>query len=241
MLARIGFTRGVLVQPSIHGTDNRAMLAALARHPGTYRGVANVPAGLPASELAVLHAAGVRGVRFQNAGEGSRGLRSSGHFAALEAVAAQTHELGWHVLVHLWNGSQLADVVPVLERIRNPFVLDHMARLRPAENGVNSAPFRLLLRLLENGRAYVKLASLYRLSAQPYPYRDWLPMIEAVVKTRPDRVVWGSNFPHPRTRDIVMPDDGDLADLIPLWIPDPADQRRVLVENPARLYDFPSV
>ena len=115
-------------------------------------------------------------------------------------------------------------------------MLDHLARISAAE-GVESEAFGMLLRLLDTDRCWVKLASLYRLSAEPYPHRDMLPMIGRVVGHRPDRVLWGSNWPHPIC-PVPMPNDGDLVDLIPLWLPDETSQRLALVDNPASLYGF---
>jgi predicted TIM-barrel fold metal-dependent hydrolase len=229
LLATIGFTRAALVQGGAHGTDNRAILAAIARHPDRFRGVAVIPAGLAPHDHGALHAGGIRGVRLSTVVGG--GVT----FEHLERLAAETHDLGWHVVLHFHRADELLDVVPVLERIRNPFVLDHLARITVAE-GITSVPFRALLRLLDTDRCYVKLASLYRLSSEPYPHRDLLPMIDAVVRARPDRIIWGSNWPHPILYDRPMPDDGDLVDLIPLWVPDPGAQHAMLVENPARLY-----
>ncbi len=97
-----------------------------------------------------------------------------------------------------------------------------------------------MLRLLDTDRCWIKLASLYRLSAEPYPHRDMLPMIARVVEARPDRILWGSNWPHPIC-PVAMPNDGDLVDLIPLWLPDPKAQQLALVDNPASLYGFESI
>lgn len=232
MLATIGFERAALVQGGAHGTDNRAILAAIARHPGRFRGVAVIPSGRPAEELAALHAGGIRGVRLSTVVGGGVA------FDQLERLAAETHDLGWHVVLHFHRSAELLDVAPVLRRIRNPFVLDHLARITAAE-GTGSAPFRTVLDLLETGRCYVKLASLYRLSSEPYPHRDMLPMIDTVARARPDRIIWGSNWPHPILYDRPMPNDGDLVDLIPLWTPDATVRHRMLVENPAALYGFP--
>jgi predicted TIM-barrel fold metal-dependent hydrolase len=140
-------------------------------------------------------------------------------------------------VLHFKDAAELVAIEPVLARIRNPFVLDHMARITPAD-GVKSEPFGALMRLFDTDRCYVKLASLYRTSAEPYPHRDVLPLIRAVVAARPDRIIWGSNWPHPIHYDGPMPNDGELVDLIPLWVPDPADRQRMLVENPAALYGF---
>jgi 2-pyrone-4,6-dicarboxylate lactonase len=233
MLATIGFSRAVLVQGGAHGIDNRVTLDAIALDYEHRRGVAVIPPGLRGDQLAMLNAGGIRGVRLSTMVGG--GI----DFSHLARLAGEVHELEWHVVLHFKAASELVDVVPVLEKIRNPFVLDHMARITAAE-GVNSDPFRALLRLLDTDRCYVKLASLYRLSSEPYPHRDMLPMIHAVVAARPDRVIWGSNWPHPIHYHGEMPNDGDLVDLIPLWVPDPADQQRMLVDNPAALYDFVS-
>jgi predicted TIM-barrel fold metal-dependent hydrolase len=225
MLAHWGLARGVLVQPSVHGENNGAMLAAIARRPATFRGVAIVAPGRAPGELAALHAGGVRGVRVQTAVEGGVGL------AGLERLAAEVHEFGWHVVLHLDRAAELLEIAPVLERMRNPFVLDHIARIRPGE-GTDSPQFATILRLLEGGRCYVKLASFLRLSREPYPFRDYLPYVEAVVAARPDRIVWGTAWPHDA--------GGDPVALIPQWLPDPAHQRLALIDNPARLYGFPA-
>lgn len=233
MLRTIGFQRAVLVQGGAHGTDNRAILDAIARAGGAYRGVAVIEAGLGADRLERLHAAGIRGVRLST-------MSGSGiPFSQLEHLAEEVGELGWHVVLHFKDAPELLDVVPVLERIRTPFVLDHVARITAAA-GIASEPFRAILRLLETDRCYVKLASLYRLSSEPYPHRDLLPMISALVAARPDRLIWGSNWPHPIHYHGVMPNDGDLVDLIPLWVPEAADRQQMLVDNPAALYGFSS-
>jgi 2-pyrone-4,6-dicarboxylate lactonase len=231
MLAAIGFARAALVHTGAYGNDNRVTLDAISRHRDSFRGVAIVPPELPSDQLAALHAGGMRGSRFST-------IEGVG-FSQLARVAGETHELGWHVVLHFRNAAELLDIEPVLERIRNPFVLDHLARITAAE-GVASEPFGALLRLLDTDRCYVKLASIYRLSSEPYPYRDMLPMIHAVVARRPDRIIWGSNWPHPVHTHSPIPNDGDMVDLIPLWVPDPAGQRRMLVDNPAALYGFPA-
>ena len=229
MLRTIGFQRAALVQGGAHGTDNRAIIDAIARSDGAYRGVAVIGPGLGGVELERLQAGGIRGVRLST-------LSGSGiPFSELERLAAEVNEFGWHMVLHFKDPNELLDVVPVLERMQNPFILDHLARIT-ASDGVASAPFRAVLRLLETDRCYVKLASMYRLSSEPYPHRDLLPMIHAVVAARPDRIIWGSNWPHPIHYHGIMPNDGDLVDLIPLWAPNPADQQKMLVENPAALY-----
>ena len=234
MLSTIGFGRAVLVQGGAHGTDNRAILDAVARSNGRYRGVAVISSGLGAYRLAQLDQAGIRGVRLST-------MSGSGiPFSALSRLAAEVEELGWHIVLHFKDPNELLEVEPQLMRMRNTFVLDHLARITAGE-GIVSEPFRAVLRLLETDRCYVKLASMYRLSSEPYPHRDLLPMIHAVVAARPDRIIWGSNWPHPIHYHGTMPNDGDLVDLIPLWVSRPRDQQSMLVDNPCRLYGFPAI
>lgn len=226
----LGIDRAVIVHGGAHGTDNSATLDALDRDPVRLRGVAVMPSGLPEAEIADMHRRGMRGCRMSTVVSGGAS------FDHLERLADETAAFGWHLVLHFNKASELVDVAPRLEKVRSPFVLDHMARISAAE-GVDSLPFKVLMSLLDTDRCYVKLASLYRLSSQPYPHADMLPMIERVVEARPDRVIWGSNWPHPIC-PVPMPNDGDLVDLIPLWLPDAEAQQLALVETPAALYGF---
>jgi 2-pyrone-4,6-dicarboxylate lactonase len=227
--ASLGIDRVVIVHGGAHGRDNRATLDALDRRP-TARGVAVIQAGLPHNVLADMHRRGMRGCRMSTVVSGGAGLDQ------LEQLAAETAEFDWHLVLHFNRSVELVDVAPRLRKVGRPFVLDHMARVT-AQEGVSSPAFQTMLSLLDTDRCWIKLASLYRLSSEPYPHRDLLPMIEAVVRARPDRLLWGSNWPHPICA-VPMPNDGDLVDLIPMWLPDEAVQRQVLVDNPARLYGF---
>ncbi|MEP9378616.1 amidohydrolase family protein [Aquabacter sp. CN5-332] len=231
--AILGIDRAVIVHGGAHGTDNRATLDALDRSPGTLRGVAVIPSGLPRAELEDMHRRGMRGCRMSTVVSGGAS------FDHLERLSDETRDLGWHLVLHFNKASELVDVAPRLEAIKSPFVLDHMARIDGRE-GVDSLAFAILMGLLDTDRCYVKLASLYRLSAEPYPHRDMLPMIERVVEARPDRILWGSNWPHPIC-PVPMPNDGDIVDLIPLWLPDETTQRLALVDNPAALYGFGAI
>lgn len=229
----LGIDRAVIVHGGAHGTDNRVTLATLDRAPQRLRGVAVIPAGLPRRTLEDMHRRGMRGCRMSTVVSGGAS------FEHLENLAAQTFDLDWHLVLHFHHATELVNVAPKLLRVRSPFVLDHLARI-DARDGVASPAFATLMRLLDTGRCWVKFASLYRLSAEPYPHLDMLPMIERVVAHRPDRVIWGSNWPHPIC-PVPMPNDGDLVDLIPLWLPDAATQRLVLVDNPAALYGFAAI
>ncbi len=230
LLAMLGIDRCVLVQSGAHGTDNRATLDAIERLGPRARGVAVIRPGLPAEALRALDAAGVRGCRLSSV------VRGGASFEQLEALAAETQPLGWHLLLHLHRSSELLALEPRLRALPNPIVIDHLARVLGSE-GADAPAMDALLRLLDTGRVWVKLASLYRSSSLPYPHEDLLPLIRRVSDARPDRLIWGTNWPHP-IHTGPMPHDADLVDLVPLWLPDPALQRRVLVDNPAALYRF---
>lgn len=230
MHATIGVERAVIVHGGAHGTDNSVTLAALDRRPDKLRGVAVIPSGLPRATLEDMHRRGMRGCRMSTVVSGGAS------FAHLRALSEETLDLGWHLVLHFNRSSELVDVESLLRNARSHFVLDHLARIT-GDEGVNSPGFAALMRLLDTERCWVKMASLYRLSSEPYPHPDMLPMIERVVAARPDRVLWGSNWPHPIC-PVPMPNDGDLVDLIPLWFPDARTQRLALVDNPARLYGW---
>lgn len=230
LLSTLGFTRAVIVQGGPHGTDNRVTLNAISRIGGHARGVAVIRPGLSPSQLASMHEAGIRGCRLSTVVRGGAGTEH------LEALAAETHALGWHILMHLNKSIELVELEPRLRALETPFVLDHLGRVR-GDEGVDSPAFKVLMKLLDTGRCWVKLASLYRLSSKPYPHEDMLEMIRRVVDARPDRIIWGSNWPHPIYPGS-MPNDGDLVDLIPLWVPAQEQQYKLLVENPAVLYGF---
>lgn len=230
MLATLGFDRGVLVQGGAHGTDNAAMLDAMERLGPRIKGIAVLPPGTPLREREALHAKGVRGFRMSTVVSGGVG------FDQLEALAAEAEEMGWHLLLHFHRSEELVAVADRLRRLRCHYVLDHLARIR-ADEGMDSPAFATVMSLLDTGRCWIKLASLYRLSSEPYPHADMLPMIHHVVAARPDRMIWGSNWPHP-IHTGPMPNDGDLVDLIPLWVPDAGHRHRMLVDNPQALYGF---
>jgi len=230
LLDTLGFDRGVIVHGGAHGTDNRVTLNALTRLGNRARGEAVIRAGLPDSEVQAMHDAGMRGCRISTV------VRGGANFTDMEALAAQTAPLRWHLVLHLHRSAELVELAPRLRRIGCDFVLDHLGRVT-AQEGEHSPGFQTILDLLDTDRCWVKLASLYRLSAEPYPHRDMLGMIHRIVEARPDRIIWGSNWPHPIHAG-VMPNDGDLVDLIPLWVPDARDRQRMLVENPETLYGF---
>jgi predicted TIM-barrel fold metal-dependent hydrolase len=230
MLGALGFEHAVIVQPSVYGTDNRCTRDAVVASGGRWRGVAVVEPGVSDSVLAELHAAGFRGVRINLLFKG--GLQVD----ALERIAHAIQARGWHVQL-LLDGRDLPNLADRLRRLPVDFVVDHMGHM-PASLGTGHAGFQTLLQLLRGGRCWVKLSGAYRISAKPQPYDDAVPFARALVETAPDKLVFGTDWPHPSI-SVPMPQDASLLDLLPAWAPDEATRWRILVENPARLYDFP--
>jgi predicted TIM-barrel fold metal-dependent hydrolase len=225
---RLGLSRAVLVQASCHGTDNRAMLDAIARSHGAWRGVAMVGATVTDAELEALHAGGVRGVRFNFVAH----LGGAPDLTAVDRVLERVGTLGWHVVLHL-DAEDIATYRDFLERLRVPFVIDHMGRIKAAD-GLDQEPFRLLLDVMKNDLAWVKVSGSERISAGGKPFHDAIPYARALMEAAPDRVLWGTDFPHPNVR--VMPNDGELVDLFARFTDDEDLRRKVLVDNPTRLY-----
>ena len=225
---RLGFARGVIVQGSVYGTDNGAMLAALRAASGRYRGIAVIDAAAPERELDDLAAAGVKGVRVNVLYGGGVG------FAVGRAIEARVKARGWHIQLLIDIARPEVDW-DWLERVSVPLVFDHFGHF-DASLGPRSPGFRKMLALVRDGRAWVKITGPTRISALPAPeHADVRPLAEALVAAAPDRLVWGSDWPHVALWGR-MPDDGDLVDDLARWGLDEATRRRVLVENPPRLY-----
>ncbi len=233
MRATLGVERAVLVQPSVYGTDNTAMLDVLAADSTHLRAVAVVSPEVAPRELERLHILGVRGVRCNivdvKEGKGSLPLEE------LKKLAAKVRPLGWH-LEFLMHVNEFPDLDRLLDELRIDVVFGHLGYMA-ADSGVAVPGFQALLRLLGTGRAWAKLTGPYRISNQPLPYADVVPLAHALIDTAPDRIIWGSDWPHVMMKG-AMPNDGDLCDLISTWIPDERIRNRVLVDNPAHLYGF---
>jgi predicted TIM-barrel fold metal-dependent hydrolase len=233
MLAAIGMQRGVLVQPSVYAVNNDAMLDTLALDPLNLRGVAVVSHDVPAGELERLHAAGVRGIRCNivdlKFGKGQLPLDQ------LRALAERIKPFGWHV-EFLMHTDEFPDLDRQLIAFPVPVVFGHLGYVATSKGG-GSAGFRAMLRLAKDGKAWVKLTAPYRLTPSQMPYRDVDDTAHELVGTIPDRLVWGSDWPHVFIKS-PMPNDGDLLDLLAHWVPDTEQRRRILVTNPAELYGF---
>jgi predicted TIM-barrel fold metal-dependent hydrolase len=234
MLDTLGVERAVLVQPSVYGTDNSAMLDAMQAAGGRLRGVAVVDDGISEAELKKLDAAGVRGVRVNIVDVKDR-KPGTLPMAALKKMAQRIAPLGWHMefLMH-------ADEFPDLDRQFADFpvdiVLGHLGYLTIGKTP-EDAGFQALLRLMKSGKAWVKLTGPYRITAAPLPYPDTLPFAKALLEANPERVIWGSDWPHVMLKGS-MPNDGALADVLFDWMPDPMVRQQVLVRNPEKLYGF---
>ena len=227
---RLGFSRNVIVQASCHGTDNAATLNAIARSSGTARGVAVVDPAIPDGELDALHAGGMRGVRFNFL---KRLVDDAPKDKFLE-VARRVARLGWHVVVY-FEAELLAELRPFLDAIPVPVVVDHMGRpdVTQGPRGADMQAFRVLLESRTD--IWFKATCPDRLSAQGPPYDDFVTAVRPLVEDYPDRVLWGSDWPHPNMEQCI-PDDGELVDVIPRIAVTEALQQKLLVDNPMRLY-----
>ncbi|MBS1217966.1 MAG: 2-pyrone-4,6-dicarboxylate hydrolase [Proteobacteria bacterium] len=230
MLKNNGCARGVLVQPSVYGTDNSCMVDALRSGLHALRGIAVVEAGISDGELEDLHAAGVRGVRINLASE-TEGLT----LADGERLAPRLKELGWHLQFYL-DLPKMPEAEARLSQLAINMVIDHFARC-PAQDGVDAPPFQALRRLVQRDNCWAKIMGPYFISTNAPRYPEVTPLARALVAAAPDRIVWGTDWPHPGARAL-MPQDHVLADLLVEWVPDEAQRRRVLVDNPQRLYGF---
>ena len=226
--AHLGLSRAVLVQASCHGGDNRAMLDAIAWSRGAWRGVAMVGNDATERELDELHEGGVRGVRFNFV----RHLGGAPDPRVFARTLAMIEPLGWHVVLH-FDAEDIEAHADVFRKLRVPFVIDHMGRV-DAAHGPDQKPFKMLLDLMRNPLAWVKVSGPERISAAGKPFRDAAPFAAALAKAAPGRVLWGTDFPHPNVK--TMPNDGELVDLFAHTFPDEALRKRILVDNPTRLY-----
>ena len=226
--ARLGIERAVIVQASCHGTDNRAMLDAIASAPDRYRGVAIVDDSFADSDFAALHRGGVRGVRFNFV----RHLGGAPDLAVFHRVLERIRGYGWHAVLHL----DAPDIVPMSDMIRRlpvPFVIDHMGRV-DSTAGLDQPAFRALLELARLERCWIKVCGSERI-AKP-PYASAVPFARALVEATPSRVLWGTDFPHPNLDHVA--DEAALIELIPMFTAAAQERQRLLVGNPAQLYGF---
>ncbi len=228
---RLGLSRAVFVQASCHGTDNSAMVDAIRRGSGRYAGVAMIDDGTTDAEIAELHEVGVRGTRFNFVAH----LGGAPDLDTYWRLVNRVVPLGWHIVLH-FDAKDLPQYRGLLDEMPVPYVIDHMARV-PVDGGVEQAPFQALLELMSDERAWVKISGAERLTADgPPPYDDVVPFARALIDAAPERILWGTDWPHPNVRH--MPDDGDLVELLAQFAPDETIRHQILVTNPERLYPF---
>jgi 2-pyrone-4,6-dicarboxylate lactonase len=227
----LGFERNVIVQATCHGADNRALLEALRAAEGRARGVATVAASVSDEELGALDAAGVRAVRFNFV----RRLVDTTPQEVLLQIAQRVAPLGWHVVIY-FEAAELPELYDFFASLPTTVVVDHMGR-PDITLPVAGREFELFVRLMrEHPNIWSKVSCPDRLSRSgPPEYNDVVPFARRLVETFPDRVLWGTDWPHPNLKSH-MPDDGALVDFIPRVAPTPDLQRRLLVDNPMRLY-----
>jgi len=232
MQRRIGTERLVVVTPSTYGTDNRCTIEALAQFGDSARGIAVIDTAISTEDMVQMDGAGIRGIRFNLA------IGAVTRIDMIELLSERVHDLGWHVEVNI-SPEQLCENAQMLGRLATPLVLDHMARIPlVAADPTQEPSFRVVRRLLDKGRTWIKLSGAYIGSkVGPPSFSDAGDLAREYVRLAPERLVWGSNWPHP-TYQRDKPDDAGLFDLLADWIPGENERRQVLVGNPQVLYGW---
>ncbi len=229
---RLGTTRSVVVQPSTYGSDNRCLVDALSQLGAASRGVAVVDPDVPETELQTLTEAGVVAVRVNFVSPQTWGTTTP---EILETLARRVSPYGWHVQI-LMTADQIAAHEGVIRALPTKVVIDHLGRI-PMPNGLPHPGFAAMRRLLDGGRTWVKVTEPYEDSKLGPPYADTSEVARAYVQAAPQRVLWGTDWPHP-TRRGTKPDDALLLDLLADWAPEEVTRRRILVDNPVELFGF---
>ena len=230
MQSAVGLHRAVIVQPSIYGTDNRTTLQSMPED-GSMRAIVVVNDDIELDDMKILASKGAVGVRANML------FASNAKLARLQELANKMAELDWHLQI-LADVSNLPELAHLADDLPVPLVFDHMGHV-PVSKGVDEPGFQTLLRLLGRGDVWVKLSGAYRITAdRTGDYSDVAPTAKALISANPDRLVWGSDWPHP-SFDGPMPNDGDLIDGLFDWANEET-ARRILVDNPERLYGFPA-
>ncbi|MBX6426900.1 MAG: amidohydrolase family protein [Variibacter sp.] len=234
--ATLGIDRVVFTQPSVYGTDNSAILDAMAAlnaaTPNRARAVVAITLDISDDELAALDAQGVRGVRLNTDNRGGMPI-DVGRIGELEA---RIRPFGWHI-EWLFPGKDIIDLMPVFNAVKVPMSIGHFA-YQPASAGVKAPGFQALLELVRGGNTWVKISGANRVSATDLPpYDDVKPLAQALIEAAPDRVMWGTDWPHPN-KYVVNPNDGDLVDAFGDWVTDETLRRKIMVDTPAAFYRF---
>lgn len=229
---KLGLAGAVIVSGGGYGRSTKHLAEMLTLHPGRFKGVALLPDEVTLDDLRELDQLGVCGARFVSNGHRGDLPRLSSRIAAMVA------ELGWHIQYYP-SGTDLLEAEQALRDLPNDaVVLDHFAAI-PAAGGPDQPAMQCLLRLLDTGKFWVKLSGPMRCTGGDYPYAEVTPLARVLVRAAPERLVWGTDWPHVNMNGRGMPNDGDLFDLLAEWVPDPDTRKRILVDNPRQLYgDF---
>jgi D-galactarolactone isomerase len=230
---RIGTTRVVIVTPRNYATNNAATVDAIAQLGiANARGVAVIHPSITNAELKKLHEAGIRGIRFSLSDPATAVVTPD----MVEPLSKRAADLGWHVQFNV-DGEQVVQLRDVLLRLPSQIVFDHLAH-PPLPAGVQHESHRIVRELIDKGRTWVKLSGAYSNSKVGAPYPEATAIAQAFVKAAPERLVWGSDWPHPSLPDNNKPDDALLFDLLSQWAPNQATRNRILIQNPETLYGF---
>jgi predicted TIM-barrel fold metal-dependent hydrolase len=228
---RNGTSRVVIVTPAVYVTDNRVTLDAIAQIGADARGVAVIHPDIADADLKALAAGGIRGIRFTQFDPAT----ATTTIDMIEPLSKRIADLGWHVQIHM-RGDQIVEAESLWQRLPSPIVFDHIGRL-PQPAGTGYPAFDIIRRLIDKGRTWVKISGAYLdTKVGPPTYADVTKVAQAFVKAAPERMVWGSDWPHPTEKD--KPNDAVLFDLLSDWAPDAATRQRILVTNPEALYGF---
>jgi predicted TIM-barrel fold metal-dependent hydrolase len=227
----LGIERAVIVHASCHGADMRVTLDAIARAKGRYRGTAIIDESYGDKEFQRLDDGGIRGVRFNFV----KHLGGRPGMAFFERTVERVKEMGWHLILHL-DANDLLEFDALFKRIPVPMVIDHMGRVKAAD-GLDQPAFKVLLEWMQRDKFWVKICGAERVSSEGPPFTDAVPFARKLIDAAPDRILWGTDWPHPNVGKY-MPNDGDLVDLFAQMAPEPELQKKILVDNPARLYAF---
>jgi predicted TIM-barrel fold metal-dependent hydrolase len=226
----LGLSTAVIVSPGGYGRDYSLLADVLAKYPDRFRGIALLRDDTPSPEMARLTKLGVRGMRMMSARRGQHVPNYS------KEIAARVHEHGWHIQFYP-HGTDIVEYAEKLLALPNTIVLDHFASI-PAAGGVDQPAVKAVLKMLDSGRVWLKLSGPMRCTTEPPPYPSVTPLAHVFVKHAPERMVWGSDWPHVNLDGMVMPNDGDLLDLLLDWVPDEAVRNRILTQNANALYGF---
>ena len=234
--ATLGIERVVFTQPSVYGIDNSAILDGMAAlNAGTAnraRGVVAITMAISDAELAALDARGVRGVRLNTDNKGGMPIEMK----AIPELAARIAPFRWHI-EFLFPGKDIVELMPTLAAVKVPISIAHFA-YQPATAGVNAPGFQALLELMRRGNTWMKISGANRVSATDLPpYDDVKLLAHALIAAAPQRIVWGTDWPHPN-KYLVNPNDGDLVDAFGDWVTDEGMRRKIMVDNPAAFYRF---